>query len=186
MNLTKIKELIHLPTKLELLAAVFLLVLAYFAGGFLWLIPVICWLILSLFVPRENAKVQVLCLSYPIVESGLKLLINNNVIPYSWELLNRVEHTMFSVCLTALMWFLLRFNTNNKLSLLYKGLIVVGIVVVIGNFNEFWEAFLRDVFVNPDISKQAAYYWDTIIDMVMNLLGSSLMVLAFVVRARQK
>lgn len=184
MKIDRILQYIQKPNRYEVLMAICVVVLGYIAGGFLWLIPVIGWFTLCLFSPRANRKVQLLCISYPLVESFIKLLINNNVIPYSWAFLNRVEHLLFSMCLTALLWYVLRLDQQVKMKNAYKWLIIVGFVVIFGNINEFWEAFLRIQYINPDLTRQSVYYWDTIVDMVMNLIGASVVATVVALHSR--
>jgi len=48
---------------------------------------------------------------------------------------------------------------------------IIGLICILGNLNEFLEYFIRVSFRLTDEKRFAAYYWDTIYDMMINIMG---------------
>lgn len=110
---------------------------------------------------------------YPFLETVLKYMITEDVIPYSWSLLNRIEHFSWSFATGILIYPLLK-PVLHKLSLLPALLYFVGIITMIGNCNEFFEFLVRYIENHlSDPARQAIYYWDTIFDLGINILGAA-------------
>jgi hypothetical protein len=123
-------------------------------------------------LPRWQQLVFLLNASlYPLLETCIKIMINENVIPYSWFWLNRLEHGLFSFCLTILVLPLF-WKEHQSFSVWKQGCMVVGIVIIIGNLNEFLEYLVRIVSGLTTSDRFAVYYWDTIYDLMLNLMGS--------------
>lgn len=156
----------------EILLVLTILITAYFSGGLIWLIPVTLWLVIFTFTERNQTRIKILGFGYPLIETIIKIIINFNLIPYSWNILNRVEHFFFSICLTFLFWYLLRFNHKQELPKYQKWLLLIGMVVIVGNINEFWEYLLRVITGSTSMAKFSVYYWDTIYDLFFNFLAA--------------
>ena len=62
--------------------------------------------------------------------------------------------------------------TIKKLNSIESFIFIVGLVISIGIFNEFFEYVLRLHYHLTDSFHFSIYYWDTIYDMFMNLLGA--------------
>lgn len=146
----------------------------------LWGVQLLLWAGLFLFITRNKLETHLdkrfeklfyfVSIVYPAIEIVIKIIILYNLIPYSWMVLNRIEHGLFSFC----MFFILlpisyRFA---KRDLIIAGLLNFLAVNLIGNLNEVFEFGIR-LFWNLE-GRFAAYYSDTLIDMIMNMLGSGL------------
>lgn len=107
---------------------------------------------------------------YPLIETLITWTIKKDIVPYSWHVLNRLEHFGTSV---ALVIILLPVFTEVWASLKWwQSLVfIIGLVCLIGNVNEFFEYSLRACCKTYSDIKYAVYYWDTIYDMVMNIAG---------------
>jgi glycopeptide antibiotics resistance protein len=105
--------------------------------------------------------------TYPLIETLIKFMIIRDVIPYSWFLLNRIEYTLWALCMTILIfgYFL---KDIKQVSLLKHMLLVCGAIIILGNINEYIEYSLRLSLV----SKFSAYYPDTIYDLSLNMIGA--------------
>jgi len=108
---------------------------------------------------------------YPLIEALLKIFIIKSIIPYSWNFINRTEHLIFSIVITLLLYPLMKL-TIKKLNSIESFIFIVGLVISIGIFNEFFEYVLRLHYHLTDSFHFSIYYWDTIYDMFMNLLGA--------------
>jgi hypothetical protein len=107
---------------------------------------------------------------YPILETSIILLRLNGKLPPNFGFINRVEHSGWAI---ALMFFFLPLIAGFWKSLnVWQNLIfILGFVCLLGNFNEFLQYIFRIQPVSKDNALFAAYYHDTILDMMMNLLG---------------
>lgn len=115
---------------------------------------------------KEHKLYLATVLLYPVVETGIKWMIVKNVIPYSWFWLNRLEHFSWAIAVTIL--FLPTYTDIWKNLKWWQSMIfVVGLVCILGNFNEFFEYGLR----MGNSKNFAAFYWDTIYDMMINMMG---------------
>lgn len=109
-------------------------------------------------------------LIYPLVETWIKWMIEKNIISYSWFWLNRLEHFCWAMALVII--FLPIFSDIVKNLKWWQNLIfVVSFICLLGNLNEFLEYFLRLQGKPKNQLQLAVYYWDTIYDMMMNLVG---------------
>lgn len=113
---------------------------------------------------------------YPLLESILKAMIYFNIIPYSWLPLNIAEHFLWAFSMT---FFLIPIfenyhltNQGNRFQILYKIFIVISLVTLIGNMNEFVEFLIRYFSGLNTVFLYAIYYSDSIRDMALNTLGS--------------
>jgi hypothetical protein len=107
---------------------------------------------------------------FPIVETWTTWMIQENIIPYSWFWLNRLEHFSSAVGVTIILlpiyiniWYHLKWWQNL--------IFILGLICLIGNLNEFFEFFLRVCCKHVKRSSLAVYYADTIYDMGANLVG---------------
>ncbi|MBN2015653.1 hypothetical protein JW766_02370 [Candidatus Dojkabacteria bacterium] len=121
---------------------------------------------------KEAKFYYIVIFTYPLLEGIIKLLIVQNIIPGSWFWLNRVEHFLSAIAIEALFYPLLK-PTILKLNQKEAFIFVVSTVVLIGNFNEFFEYAIRLQLKLTDAARFSAYYWDTIYDMAINILGAS-------------
>ena len=109
-------------------------------------------------------------LIYSLVETWIKLMIEKNALPDSWFWLNRLEHFCWAMALVII--FLPIFSDIwNRLSWWQNLLFVVSFACLLGNLNEFLEYFIRLLLNKKNQSQLAVYYWDTIYDMMMNIVG---------------
>lgn len=121
-------------------------------------------------LPSRYEKVfTATALLYPLIETAIKFVIERDLIPYSWIWLNRIEHFGFSAFLVILIFPVIR-RFYIKLDLIGQIVFVVGIIVFLGNINEFVEYLVR-LMLNLR-SKFGHYYEDTIIDLFVNMLGA--------------
>lgn len=108
---------------------------------------------------------------YPLLGTLIKVMIVENIIPDSWFWLNRLEHYIWAVAIGILFFPLLK-DSFAKLHLMSKFILFVGLVVILGNLNEFMEYGLR-IYMNLTTQYLfSEYYKDTIIDLVTNVLGA--------------
>lgn len=126
--------------------------------------------------PKERKLWLAIVFLYPIVETLIKVSIEANFIPYSWRPINIAEHILWSTSMyLILLPITKRFINKNGL---FLGLaITFGFVIVIGNINEFVEAALRFWWNLNTESRLIAYYFDTIIDLIDNCIGSTISLL---------
>lgn len=112
-------------------------------------------------------------LLYPLAETWIKwgMVKHNPYLSNFW--LNRLEHFCWSVAIVII--FLPVFTGVYKSLKWWQSLVfVISFICLVGNLNEFFEYFVR-MQLNLTKSQQFAfYYWDTIYDMIMNLIGASI------------
>jgi len=110
---------------------------------------------------------------YPLVESFLKWLIVADIIPYSWDIINRIEHFLWVMALGVILFPFLR-GILAKLEYLERVLFLFGFLMSLGIFNELFEFLLR-IWQNKPLQLLGAdYYVDTVFDFGMNILGGTL------------
>ena len=173
-------KLFTIPTLL--LYSLAMIIWGYFIFP-LWSVMLIVWFAVATYAvakhldvrldERQRSTYWLIIYLYPLIESIIKYMINGNVIAYSWFWLNRLEHFAWAVAMGLLLIPFLS-PSLRKLSLPFQLLLYVGAVVIIGNLNEFFEYAIRiyiGMFGNQ--AKMAAFYWDTIYDLVINMLGSA-------------
>ena len=137
---------------------------------------------------------------YPILGTLIKVYILFDFIPYTYFWVNRFEHALWAMALVILMlpaWKILKvgfeadkilkrvqddrietqddkseiiidINLTQKFSTLALFIIVVGVICLFGNMVEFVEYAFR--FYGNYQYKYAAYYPDTIFDMMSNVI----------------
>ncbi len=160
-------------------------VLAFgFTLSYLWVFILSIWLIIGFYIKKTKKDQQLsskeqkmfnyVFYIYPLIETFLKFMIEKNVIAYSWFWLNRLEHIIFSMVLGILLLPLIK-KTFAKLNTFEALLYFVGLVIFIGNVNEFLEYAIR-IYVTQITNNVilSAYYWDTIYDLGINLIGALL------------
>lgn len=109
-------------------------------------------------------------LLYPLLETLVKWMIVKDIIPNSWFLLNRIEHFSWAVAIVII--FLPILTDMYKSLTLWQNLIVtLGFICLVGNLNEFLEYLIRLQLNLTNTNRFAAYYPDTIYDMMMNITG---------------
>jgi len=120
---------------------------------------------------REHQLYLTAILLYPPAETLVQWLATNKFIPRDFTLINRLEHFCWAMMLVL---FFLPFISGvwQQLNRWQNLVFIVGFTCLLGNTNEFLEFVLR-IQANPiDQARFAAFYSDTIYDMMMNLLGS--------------
>lgn len=115
---------------------------------------------------REAFLVARVAVAFPLVELGIKLMIERNVIPYSWFWLNRLEHWAGMTAALLLLYAPLK-PAWTALGDRARLLLALGAASLLGNLNEFWEYGLRASGGDLKLGQ----YGDTILDMAVNLLG---------------
>jgi len=121
--------------------------------------------------PKEHNLYLATVLLYPLGESLIKWMMIKDIIAFSWFLLNRLEHFSWAVAMVII--FLPTYTDAWKRWEWWQALIyVIGLIGIIGNLNEFMEYFMRVRTGLLDYKNFGLYYWDTIYDMIMNMLGS--------------
>ncbi len=146
----------------------------------LWGVQLFLWSVLFLFIRHyryvikpESDKffIDLIGFSYPLMEILVKIFIIFNIIPYSWFWLNRVEHFIFSMFMTLLLYpFFARFVPRIKLWPVL--LMISSIVLLMGTVNEIFEYMLR-VLLHFQSAQSAIFYGDTILDLATNIVGLS-------------
>ncbi|HLP90595.1 MAG TPA: hypothetical protein VK184_18685 [Nostocaceae cyanobacterium] len=145
-----------------------------------WVVMVVIWFGLFFIFRWQNLEAKLsdsehfiyltTVLVYPLLGSWIKWMIEKNIIPYSWFWLNRLEH--FSWALAVVILLLPLFIDIWKISNWWQNLILIlGLVCLLGNINEFLEYFLRANSKTINYQLLAIYYQDTIYDMIMNIIG---------------
>ncbi len=119
---------------------------------------------------KEQLIWKLIIVLYRIFETFMKFMIVNEIIPGSWNVINRIEHFIFSVILPLALLPIIK-QTIKKLHFFELIIFIVGIVLVFGTLNELWEYFLRVRMGLTSASYFSVYYWDTIFDMGVNLVG---------------
>ncbi|MBM0743537.1 hypothetical protein JOY44_18285 [Phormidium sp. CLA17] len=120
---------------------------------------------------REHQFYLTAILLYPPAETLVQWFGINGFIPRDFTLINRLEHFCWA---TVLVLFFLPFLSGvwRRLNRFQNLVFVVGFTCLLGNINEFLEFFLRIQDSPIDQARFAAFYSDTIYDMMMNLFGS--------------
>lgn len=120
---------------------------------------------------REHPLYLTAILLYPPAETLVQWLGINGFIPRDFTLINRLEHFCWAMVLTL---FFLPFISGiwQRLNHWQNLVFVIAFACLLGNINEFLEFFLRIQASPIDQARFAAFYSDTIYDMMMNLLGS--------------
>lgn len=107
---------------------------------------------------------------YPLIETSITWVIKKNIVPFSWNVLNRLEHFVTSVAVVII--FLPLFTHVWANMKWWQSLVfIIGLVCLVGNINEIFEYSLRACCRPYSDFKYATYYWDTIYDTVMNIVG---------------
>jgi hypothetical protein len=120
---------------------------------------------------REHHLYLAAILLYPPAETLVQWLGINGLISRDFSLINRLEHLCWAM---VLMLFFLPFISGvwQRLNSWQNLVFVMGFTCLLGNINEFLEFILRIQASPIDQAQFAAFYSDTIYDMMMNLLGS--------------
>jgi len=111
-------------------------------------------------------------LIYPLAETAVKWALSQNMIANSWWL-NRLEHTSWALA-TTILFLPTLINLWQQLSWWQNLVILVGLLCLIGNLNEFFEYWMRAKDGIVDYYKFSQFYPDTIYDMMVNILGAAL------------
>jgi hypothetical protein len=120
---------------------------------------------------KEHQIYLATVLIYPVVASAIKWAIVKEIVPYSWFLLNRIEHFIWAVAV-AIIFLPTYTNFWKKLRWWQSLTYIIGLVCLLGNLNEFFEYLIRlKMFGIAGIERNTAYYWDTIYDQAINLIG---------------
>lgn len=119
---------------------------------------------------REHNIYLTTVLLYPLIETTVKWMIVKDVIPNSWFLLNRIEHFSWAVAVVIIFLPIL-IDIYNSLNLWHSLIITLGFICFLGNLNEFLEYLIRLQLNLTNTKRFAAYYPDTIYDMMMNIIG---------------
>lgn len=120
--------------------------------------------------PRLQKLILYTAIIYPLVETIIKLTIDLGG-DQPWTIwLNRVEHFGFSLFIGFILLPYL-YKPMQKISWPYQALLWIGAIVILGNFNEFVEYYIRTAFGMQELFSK--YYPDTIHDLIVNILGAS-------------
>ncbi|HOU75991.1 MAG TPA: hypothetical protein PK957_02630 [Candidatus Dojkabacteria bacterium] len=114
---------------------------------------------------KANGDVLLVMVIYPLFVIFTKFMMANNWVSYDY--LNRIEHFLFSFVLSFVVW---RGFLNEKQYM--RILLVLGVINLIGVFNEFFEYIIRELG-GFDKNFAVWVYQDTIIDLVINFLAST-------------
>jgi hypothetical protein len=158
-----------------------LLVFGYWLSP-LWFIMLFVWVSMTVFIKMKRYNVELSLYErnafeytiylYPLIETILKFMIVKDIIPYSWFILNRIEHFSWAFVMGILILPLLKNKLKTK-DIVLQGLVFIGLVIIIGNINEFFEYFIRIFIIKPDdYYRISLYYSDTIIDLIVNVFGA--------------
>jgi hypothetical protein len=120
----------------------------------------------------EKKYYMLVFILYPLFELIIKYMLVNDVIPYSWNWLNRIEHFIAAIGIQVLFYPYLR-PTLSKLNLKESFLFLVFTCSFIGVLNEFLEYGIRLHYNLTDNVQFSYYYWDTIYDMAVNVVGAT-------------
>lgn len=129
----------------------------------------------------EQNLIKVISISYPIIELIIKAFIIYDIIPYSWTILNRIEHALFSFLATIIITSII--SKKIKISpFVFTPLIAFLIVNFMGIGNEILEFIIRKYIISnehiTDIYK--LYYADTIYDFITNAIASIIAVIIII------
>ncbi len=165
--------------KTVVIFAVIMALISFFELS-LWSIMIIVWFGIGIFIlqkklherlnPSELKLWIILLYGYPVIETILKLFIEFNVIPYSYTTLNIAEHMIWALCISLYIWPFFKGNTNIGI----RFIALAGMVIFIGNINEFLELGIRLYIGLNNQTRLAAYYTDTMQDLAMNIIGMCL------------
>lgn len=109
-------------------------------------------------------------LLYPLLETAVKWMIVKDIIPNSWVLLNRIEHFSWAVAMVIIFLPILT-DIYKNLNLWQNLIVTLGFICLLGNLNEFLEYLIRLQLNLTNTNRFAAYYPDTVYDMMMNIIG---------------
>ncbi len=119
---------------------------------------------------QEQNLYSITIFLYPLVETSLKWMIVNKVIHNSGFWLNRLEHFSGAIAV-AIIFLPIYLDIWKNLKYWQNLIFVISFICLVGNLNEFLEYFIRLQSHLTDTERFAAYYWDTIYDMMMNVMG---------------
>jgi hypothetical protein len=119
---------------------------------------------------QEQNLYSITIFLYPLVETSLKWMIVNNAIHNSGFWLNRLEHFSGAIAV-AIIFLPIYLDIWKNLKYWQNLIFVISFICLVGNLNEFLEYFIRLQSHLTDTERFAAYYWDTIYDMMMNVMG---------------
>lgn len=151
---------------------VFLGILLQEFRSLIWALYTLIWLALGSYVYKNNAHQRKIIFGissiYPLIETIIKITLTKEIIKNSWVYLNTTEHFLWSLCFTALIFFLFLEQKYKIKNWVVYSFLIVGIANLAGVGNEIIEYFLREIW---DL-KEVTYYADTIKDLLVNLAGS--------------
>jgi hypothetical protein len=111
---------------------------------------------------------------YPLAETAVQWMAKQGWLTQNWMIINRVEHSVWAMFIVVL--FSPIFSEFWKFLKPWQNLLcVVGSVCLLGNLIEFLEFYFRlspGWIILPE--RSGIFYTDTILDMMMNLLGGSI------------
>jgi hypothetical protein len=143
----------------------------------LWGVQLCLWSALYLFIrqksyPEGGSKnFDLIGIGYPVIETVIKLAIIYDFVPYSWFILNRIEHIAFGLFMSLLLFP--AFARAKPRTFPENLLLVSSLVLLAGTLNEIIEYAVR-IFLSNFEFRSRLYYTDTIYDLVMNLVGIAL------------
>jgi hypothetical protein len=111
---------------------------------------------------------------YPLAATAVQWMAMRGWLVQHWTVINRAEHAVWAGFMTIL--FLPTYSESWHLLKPWQNFLrVVGFVCLLGNCVEFMEFYLRlspGWIILPE--RSGMFYTDSILDMMMNLLGGSL------------
>lgn len=153
------------------------LFIAIYIGSSQWLILTLAWfgitsIVTIRFLNNLNHREKVLFLFaawfYPIFESSIKVFIEINLMKIGYDTLNTIEHFLWPIFFGIIIYPMLKSEISNINSNFIKLLLIIGVINLVGIFNEQFQFILRNIMN----LKKDVYYLDTIMDLTLNFLGS--------------
>lgn len=175
-NFNQINPAIKLRTILISLYFIVLMLIAYNIYPLLTMLVGI-WLIIIIVVALSSERINgwwwFLVLVYPPIEILIKANYVFDFVPYSWFWVNRFEHFLWAFLMCVLIYPALK-NQLEKIPFYLRFIFISSVVVAIGSANEIFEGFIRSYMGINDLLRLSNYYTDTLIDMIVNIVGALL------------
>lgn len=120
---------------------------------------------------RHKVILNIFFWIYPPIATWTQWMIHFDIIPYSWRYLNTFEHG-FTSCAVTIFLFPIFYQYTSALGKYMMVLFLFGVMMTLGIGNEIAELAYRVYIGNTGQSYFAAYYQDTMYDLVLNIVGT--------------